>query len=292
MTTDFTPLFQTNVPKAYRALADTAADSDMTPAECAEQLSDDIRDQLSYYRYFTLAKEFAAAGAPNYVLSHSIAAALTATRSPIISFARCPYPAFFIEVPAEYLPVPDHPNKDKTDYPKRWISVVSTPVVRAVSLHSKGIYSIAYIQAQNNVSPIGENTLDAMNFGGISGRDPTDVHKKIAFEMQLALRLASNVVAYVTGYQENVVRRSPSKPGDIRLLDVNSPRDVFIDRDFRLRVRDLVAARTLPRARGVLAHLVRGHWRSVPEDDRLIWIAPYRRGDLNIGRVVERNDRL
>lgn len=289
MDPDFGVLFQTNVPKAYRALADTVAGSGMSPAECAHQISDELRDQLSYYRYFTLAKEFAEAGAPSYVLSHSIAAALTATRSPVISFSHCPYPAFFIEVPSEFLPVPDHPNK--IDHPKRWISVVTTSVMRAVALHAKGIYSIAYIQAQNNLSPIGEDKLNTMDFGGISGTDP-EVVRKISFEMRLALRLASNVVAYVTTYQKNVTLRSPSKPDDVRLLDVSAPRDVVIDREFRMHVGELVAARTIPRARGALEHLVRGHWRSVPSKDELIWIAPYRRGDFNIGRVVERNDRL
>lgn len=280
----FDSLLQANVPKAYRSLADTVLDSGMSPAACAEQASDDLRDQLAYYRYFTLAQEFAQAGAPSYVLSHSIAAALTATRSPVISFARCPYPAFFVEVPSEFLPLPDHPNR--TDFPKRWISVVSTPSFRAISLHARGFHSVAYLQAQNDLSPIGEDEIRKF-----SGRDSSR-GREIIFEMRLAARLVSNVVAYVTTYRESVAERRRADSSDVRVLDVQAPRDVVIDRDFRRHVRDLVAARTVPRARGVLSHLVRGHWRTSPSSEDLIWIAPYPRGDFNIGRVVERLERL
>lgn len=282
--------FPMNAPKAYRALANSIATSGMAPVDLADAAGTEDRDKLLYYRYFTLAKEFGAAGAPTYVLSHSIAAALTATRSPIIPFARCPYPAFFIEVPSEFLPLPDHPNKGP-DRPKHWISVVTTSNLRAISLHAQGIRSVAYIQALNDLSPIGEDELSKAAFGAISGTDPAQV-RAISFEMRLAVRLASNVVAYVTAYQQNVTKRYQRNPGDVRLLDVAAPRDVVVDREFRTHVSALVAARTIPRARGVLAHLVRGHWRSLSGKEDLIWIAPYNRGDLNIGRVVERTDRL
>lgn len=287
---DFQSLLQRNVPKAYRALCETILDSGLSPRACAEQLSTELNDQLSYYRYFTLAKEFGAAGGPAFVLSHSIAAALTATCAPAIPFTRLPYPAFFIEVPSEYLPIPDHPNRGR-DFPKRWISVVSTPVMRAVSLHTQGFMSVAYVQAQNDLSPIGEEIMREACLGSISGLDPSRV-RQASFEMQLAVRLASNVVAYVTAYRESVTELRRSFPADVQVLDVSAPREVIVDCQFRMHVKDLVAARTIPRARGVLRHLVRGHWRTLPGKEDLLWIAPYRRGDLNIGRIVERIDRL
>lgn len=282
---------QASPPKAYLALANSLTSSGMAVEDVVEQMSAVLRDQLLYYRYFTLAKEFGEAGAPTYVLSHSIAAALTATRSPVISFARCPYKAFFVEVPSEFLPLPNSPTHPRVDFPRRWISVVSTDRLRAISLHAKGITSVAYIQSQNSLSPIGEDEISKGAFGAISGYDCVR-DRTIAFEMRLATRLVSNVVAYITTYREHVTERRRGDPSDVRVLDVSAPRDVLIDRAFRDHVRDLVASRTVPRARGVLAHLVRGHWRSVSAKDDLIWIAPYRRGDLNIGRVVERTERL
>jgi len=113
--------------------------------------------------------------------------------------------------------------------------------------------------------------------------------------MQLAARLAANVVAFVTAYKENVTSRAGSsvcRPSDLRWLDVSCPQEVRVDRFFRERVKELIASRTIPRARGVLAHLVRGHWRCKPELKEQIWIAPYQREDEKIGRVVERIERL
>jgi len=274
-------LIQANVPKAYRALAELIGDR--SPSEFATQCKGDLERQLVYYRYASLAKEFAAAGAPTYVLSHSIAAALTATRSPVIPFTRCPYPAFFIEVPSEFLPLPEHP--DCSNSPKRWISVMATAQMRAVALHAKGLGTILYILATDKDFgvQIKEDGLHKLS-------DPAT--RRFVFEMQLGVRLASNVIAYVTTYQENVTRRRQGDSNDVRLLDVAAPHDVTVDRDFRRCVGELVAARTVPRARGVLAHLVRGHWRRVSGSEDLIWIFPYQRGDLNIGRVVERFDRL
>lgn len=276
-------LGQTNVPKAYRALAELVGDR--SPSEYAARCKGDLERQVVYYRYATMAKEFAAASAPTYVLSHSIAAALTATRSPVIPFAHCPYPAFFIEVPSEFLPLPSHRDVVPGAV-KHWISVLATDELRVVALHARGFGSILDLTAGINsfAEPIREEWL----LGHAAA-----IHQ-VLFEMRLGIRLASNVIAYVTSHRNNVVERTRRSDlgSDVRLLDVNAPCEVVIDREFRDRVRQLVAARTIPRARGVLVHLVRGHWRSVPGTESLIWIAPYRRGDDNIGRVVERTERL
>lgn len=277
-------LGQTNVPKAYRALAELVGNR--SPLDYASQCRGDLQRQLNYYRYAALAKEFAAAGAPTYVLSHSIAAALTATRAPAIPFAHCPYPAFFVEVPSEYLPLPSHPDVTSGQR-KRWISVLVTDVLRAISFHAQGFGSVLHLEVGQSAFTV------SIEEEGLRDFTTSAVIREMLFEMRVGLRLASNAIAYVTTHQECVVPRATgSSSSDVRLLDVGVPRDVVIDREFRVHVRDLVAARTIPRARGVLAHLVRGHWRSVPGKEPLIWIAPYRRGDDNIGRVVERTEHL
>lgn len=267
-----------HVPTIYREIAKGLRDKGITPLACAERFGGDPEDKKSRFREASFACAFGEAGAPTYVLSHSIAAALTATRAPTVAFAHCPYDAFLIEVPSEFLPIPNIPPPLRT---KCWIAVLVTPQIRAVSLHAEGIRGVSFVEGYG---PFGQDASFGEEFVRSS-------HGSLHFETRLAVRLASNTIAYVVAHRASVTRREGT-PSDVRLLDVGAPHDVRIDREFRMMVRDLVAARTIPRARGVLAHMVRGHWKRAGVDKGLIWIAPYRRGDENIGRVVERIDRL
>lgn len=268
-----------HVPKAYRFMGELMRKYGKTPLELAQEANvEEDAHRFDFLRYHMFAEQFVANGCPTFVLSHTIAAALTATRAPQFSFGRCPFSAFLVEVPSEFLPLSSAPPR-----PKRWVSVLVTDTLRAVAIHAKGCGSYAHFQV---IDPDKANFDEFYREDRLRGfADP----KANLFEMHLAIRIASNAVAFVTTHRESVTRRVGT-PSDVRLLDVACPREVCVDRAFRDQVTSLLAARSIPRARGVLAHLVRGHWRSRGDD--LLWIAPYRRGDENIGRVAERTERL
>ncbi len=259
-----------------------------TVIDLAEEVAKDDHARFQFFRYFSFAEAFVSHGAPTFVLSHSIAAALTATRAPQAAFAHCPYSAFLIEVPSEFLPL------DGTDQSvKRWISVLMTEDLRAVAIHTKGAASRIHLQGiltDGSDSEI-NRLFREEGLGKLSSNDA----KSLLFEMKLAVRLAANVITYVTAYKESVAHRAGPLSGsssDVRWLDVGCPREVRVDRAFRDHVKALIASRTIPRSRGVLTHLVRGHWRRKPAVEEQLWIAPYQRGDENIGRVVLRIERL
>lgn len=271
-----------NVPKAYRnlgklVLALKTAGHDVV--KMAEGASATAQGRLDFLRAFTFAEEFVNNGAPTYVLSHSIAAALTATKAPALPFAHCPFSAFLIEIPSEFLPLAGHTR------PKVWVSVLAVDAMRAVAVHVDGCGSEVNLTAVMPDGIGGDAWFREEGLGNLAS--PQD--KTIVFEMRLAMRLASNTVAFVTAYRESVKRRVGT-PSDVRLLDVACPREVCVDRAFRDQVISLVGARTIPRARGVLAHLVRGHWRH--NGEKLLWIAPYARGDEKIGKIVVRVERI
>jgi len=157
------------------------------------------------------------------------------------------------------------------------------------ALHVKGLSAIARLIAFDRRDPP-TSGLQLHNFlNEERASRSTEAARHLVFDMRRATRIAANAVAFVTTYRASVERREGT-PADVRVLDVACPRELHVDRFFRDQVKELVAARTIPRARGVLEHFVRGHWRESEED--LIWIAPYRRGDSNIGRVVSRVERL
>ncbi len=264
-----------HVPMAYRFMGSLMQRSGVNAERVVnEAVFDDEQRRWDFFQYHKFAEEFVRNGSPTFVLSHSIAAALTATRAPKLMFSECPYSAFLIEVPSEFLPLPGEPAQR----PKRWVSVLVTETMRAVSIHVKGCGAHAQFQARD---PEKSRAIDDLV------REEAAANADL-FHMRLAIRIASNTIAFVTTYKESVKKRL-GMPSDVRLLDVSCPQEVCVDREFRDRVIALVSAKTIPRARGVLAHLVRGHWRG---DKERIWIAPYRRGDGNIGRVVERTTRL
>lgn len=285
-----------HVPKAYRFLGKLMQLSRRSAAQIDKEMSleDPVR-RLDFLRYHSFAEEFVRNGAPTFVLSHSIAAALTATKAPKFSFARCPFSAFLVEVPSEFLPLAGGTWTDGTTSetivvtprPKRWISVLVTNALRAIAIHVKGAADYAHFHV---LDPDAENFDEFYDEANLKKFVSTEIKTSTdLFEMQLAIRIASNTTAFVTTHRESVKQRVGT-PSDVRLLDVECPREVCVDRAFRDQVIALVGARTIPRARGVLAHLVRGHWRSSGDD--LIWIAPYRRGDENIGKIVERVEHL
>lgn len=282
-----------HVPKAYRFLGNLMKHAGKTAAQVdAEHPDEDPIRRLDFLRYHSFAEAFVLNGAPTFVLTHSIAAALTATRAPKFSFARCPFSAFLVEVPSEFLPLAGGIASDGTTVvapprPKRWISVLVADTLRAIAIHVKGAADYAHFHV---LDPDAENFDEFYDEEKLKKFVSSEIKNSAdLFEMRLAIRIASNTVAFVTTHRESVKRRVGT-PSDIRLLDVDCPREVCVDRAFRDQVIALVGARNVPRARGVLAHLVRGHWRSSQDD--LIWIAPYRRGDENIGKIVERVESL
>jgi uncharacterized protein YbgA (DUF1722 family) len=240
------------------------------------------------------------AGRPVYELSQTVAAALTATRAPRMPWSHCPYPAFMIDVPIEYLPVA---HIRGLNGPRIWIAIATTPNFRYVGLmfikrdeQGRRVFGeVDYVEARGLFITDDDNVFHE-NMTREFLYDRYD--SKLPLELKLALRLATNVIAYVTTYRECVSLKSKASDSQgTRVLDVNAPKSVVIDREFREHIKQLVAARTVPRARGVLAHLVRGHWKnqlsgSERTQRKLIWIAPYRRGDSNIGAVVSRTERL
>ncbi len=273
-----------HTPTAYRALG--RALHDVTEAGILELIGrgTDASTATALYRAAFFAREFVTNDCPTYVLSHSVAAALTATRAPTHVFSLCPYSAFFVEVPSEFLPLSfdDRPIRSR-----HWVSVLRTSSISGIAIHKQGIESLTHLTGIKDEE-------DRETFDHVFREQclpHTEDARELLFDARLAVRIALNTIAYVSAYRESVVRRA-RMPSDVRLLDVNCPREVKIDRHFRDQVIAMVGARTIPRARGVLAHLVRGHWKRVGTDKALTWIAPYRRGDEKIGRVVERTERI
>jgi hypothetical protein len=240
------------------------------------------------------------AGRPIYELSQTVAAALTATRAPTMPWSHCPYPAFMIDVPIEYLPVAHILGLNG---PRIWIAIATTYNFRYVGLMSlkrdgqgrRMFGEVDYVEARGFF--IADDNVFRENMTRTFLFERHD--SKLSPELKLVLRLATNVIAYVTTYRECVSLKSKisGDRGGTRVLSVNAPKSVVIDQEFREHIKQLVAARTIPRVRGVLDHLVRGHWKNQASGSdrsqrKLIWIAPYRRGDKNIGTVISRTEHI
>lgn len=273
-----------HTPTAYRAMGKALRGLTEVELQALINGGDTEEARMAFYRAAFFASAFDRNDCPTYVLGHSVAAALTATKAPSKVFECCPYSAFIVEAPSEFLPFA---FDDRPKRARHFVSVLRTETMSSIALHKQGIESLTHLTGLKHAE-------DREPFDHIfreAGLPHAQNARDLLFDARLAVRLVLNTIAYVTTYRESVARRKGTSL-DIRLLDVNCPREVQIDKAFRDQVIALVGARTIPRARGVLAHLVRGHWKRVGANKQLALIAAYRRGDEKIGRAVERTERI
>lgn len=221
-------------------------------------------------------REWAQVGRPRYVLGESVAAMLIATRSAPFEAAafRVPFPAFVVQVPAAFSP---------------WASSAALYILVGTFRDDQGLY--IDITARQVGGGEASGLILAEREGKIGEQLFEDASKRPeSLPMPLA-RLVMNLIWYLTAHRECVVREhAPPRPGATRaaIHRVGLPRDLVVTRELRQHARELAKATTLRGVRAVLRHMVCGHWKRPPRGDgsRLIWIAPYARGDLALGRVV------
>jgi hypothetical protein len=251
-------------------------------AQRRAQLSDAgfTADQLSNW---DRTQEFALAwqrgGGIAYQLGHSVAAAFAATRPTSVEPNRLPHPAFTILCPTEYVGMPAGGTAGISVWYEEMIYLGLTGPDVAVGwswsdrwIHEDLIHRGPGIRIQE---------------GGWAD--------EWMFNVRMASRLAANVACYVTEHRESVTVGNRCRTVSMRYVE--APRDLRITKDFRVRVAQMVAARTVATAKIALAHVVRGHWKRQPagpgrSDRHMIWIHPYRRGDESAGSVVSRIERV
>lgn len=248
---------------------------------------------------------WARGGRPRFVLTESMAAVLTATKAPPVY--ELPYEAFVIELPNKYLPSPG-PAGWAT-----WLAVYSYVVEGSRALYyafSSDVMSDVTeafgfapldlgVDEDARTITLGAQAMSAMaDLDGkrmISAVDTSAITKGTTDAgARRAIRLIANLSAYVTQYKECVSTRNAHKVSrPERIMDVRPPSELVVSRAFRDQAAHLVAAGSFDGARRVLRHMVRGHWKrqvSGPGrgERRLIWVAPYLRGDESMGAVVEK----
>lgn len=221
-------------------------------------------------------------GFPVYVLTESMAALLSMTRSPGVDMDRAPHPAFLIEVP------------------KRFIPMESKRPTVSVAVESYGAMGVRESAGNVGVIPDSDTVARWIQTGGDQTINedvgPTQDRQWVT----LAVRIAGNAIAYINEHRAATGSASVERvSGDqnIPVYEVRPPRDVVVDRAFRDAAASLVRAGNLNAARGILAHYVRGHWRNqacgeAHQERKLTWVRPHRRGDESLGRVVQRIERI
>jgi hypothetical protein len=224
------------------------------------------------------------AGSPIFALTHSTAALLSTTRAPVVDFEHAPFASFLICVPHAFLPmISARPQAT------RWIGVASGALMGA---GGGMVLAIPDSDTLANVATVGaDGRLSEATFDALSGNSEW---KRL---LGVAVRLAANVIQYVTQYRESDCVRRVSSAAAPAYFELRPPPDVVVDRAFRDLASDLVRARDFKGAHRALAHIVRGHWRNQPvgpgrAERRLVWIQPFRRGDECFGNVVQRTIRL
>ncbi len=280
---------------------DVYAAIDHMASKMGERNGWDHIDRARFAREAEFAFNWRASGCQIFTLTHSMAAMLATTRSPPIDFSRLPHQAFLIETPTRFLPMPS-----TYDRSTRFVGVIgagavatdpkTTPIAAGMILAIPDGDTLSNTAAftggrpLDEGAPFGRSAPKLERFGNQAERDET------AISMQLAIRLASNVIAFVSEHRPCV--RLKSKPGTTPVVhEVRAPSDVTVDREFRDLAAAVVAATDIAGARRALAHMVRGHWRNQAAgpgraERRLIWIRPHRRGDTAAGVVVEKTSRL
>lgn len=255
---------------------DAIADIGRWALDASDQEVDDVLAESDQAHHLTVSfcEEWVKGGSQTYELQHSIAALLAATRSPDLNFERLPHRHFIVKVPAQFLPVAVNPAADTL------ICISILQDVAQIGLWFAGSAGWLAVVGDNSIT---EATVEA------------SASNEERREWLLAIRMVSNVVAFITEHRECVERIS--KVGLRAVHSVRPPRDVVIDRAFRDRVSALVRAGTQAEVRSALAHMVRGHWRNQAvgegrSERRLTWVRPHRRGDESLGVVVKRTERI
>lgn len=210
-------------------------------------------------------------GCPRYVLSDSVAAMLTLTKSPSLDVSILPFSAFVIEVPSRFIPPdPECHGSSTTFLVGRWAGVFVVCVV------TWGLTQVLVSLSDRLVEGTQEDDARGTMFS----------------------RIVSNTTHYISAYRECLRPRTGPRGGAISpVLDVTVPQDVVVSRAMRDYAAGLAAAGTLSEAKNVLRHVVRGHWKQQVHgagrsERRLLWIQPYQRGDDDLGRIVERVEHI
>lgn len=217
------------------------------------------------------------AGRPLFGLDHSIAAMLAVTRSPGIDWKLLPFPLVVIEIPFEYAPMYEGCKQP-----------CKVALGRAENTCVIGVFCDEFVGRW----VLHDGGLDQEDCVAVSGRP--DQTRWFA----IALRIAFNALRYINEYPDRVESPRPRRDGSVGPnRTIRPPRDVTVDREFRLRAAQLVRSDSFSGARRALAHIVRGHWRNQPVGEgrkgrKLTWVRPHMRGDESLGRVVSRIERI
>jgi len=226
--------------------------------------------------------EWTQIGRPKYVLGGGAAAMLIATRpAPFTAESlRAPFPAILVELPADFSP---------------WSGVHPLQILAGLVRYDDGTISLS-IEAQQKDVSCAATLLIADPGERFEERDfdPDNCIRPDGVPIMPAVvpRLVLNLLWYLTAHHECAVkeRPAPNRPGLVRAAvhRVVIPREARITREFRQHARSLAKATSLRGIKGVLRHIVCGHWKRQPRGDgsRLIWLAPYARGEMALGRVV------
>jgi hypothetical protein len=241
-------------------------------------------DRLRIEGEARFASSWARAGRPTYILSHSVAALLAATRAPPISSDRLPHRALLIKVPREFLPL-----EGSFESPDSWLEVQSFRDESGV----RGVAVLAVADSDTLCIPVLLADEGCQNEEAAFGR-ATDRFMKLGLH---ASRIARNAIAFISSHRECVSKQFSVSKRNAQTFTVGAPNNVSISREFRDAVVALCSDPGFSGAKRVLAHMVRGHWRNQAcgekrAERKMIWVQPHMRGDESLGRVVERIERI
>lgn len=214
-------------------------------------------------------------GQVTYELTHSVAALLAATKSPDIHWSRLPHPFFLIKVPREYMPIPS-----ETRQPDAWVAVAANPNT-IIGIADADTFPI--VIAGDDL----KNEADAL-----ATRD-----KEYIATLHRMTRIVANVVAFLSEHRECVKARASGRRTQSSTFEVVAPSDVHVTREFRQMVAALSCSLDVRQAKSALRHVVRGHWRNQRvgegrQDQRLVWVRPFMRGDTAAGLSVARTVKI
>jgi hypothetical protein len=248
-------------------------------------------DREREFLEYQFAWNWALCGSVEYRLTHSIAALLSVTKAPPLDPSRLPFNSFLIQVPEDFFPIPSSRGSQT-----RWIGIQKTKAAgdngRDTPVDCTVVMFVADSDMLADFCFLPSGVLLSEDDKLMAKWDSTVKYGGLS---KIGIRLAANVVSYITEHRESVV--PVSLRAGCSSFEVRPPKDVIVDRSFRDSASHLVRSRDFAGAKRSLAHIVRGHWRNQPVGEgraerRLTWVRPHKRGDESLGRVVQRIERI
>lgn len=242
----------------------------------------DMRDMATE---IAMAMDWVEYGCPRFVLPESLTAMLSMTKAPPMVWDHLPMPCFVVELPHKYLPIPTLYNHG--------VQLTHLVIGKWEYVNSEGSTWMGTTKAI--CEPYGRN-LTGYHFYSPMREDCVQGDSD-PFIMKMMMRFIANAVAYITQYKECVVPRVKSKYSNSKstqqVFDVKIPNTLRVERTIRDNALRLIAARSFSARKAVLQHWVTGHWKNQVHGEgrkerTLKWVEPYRRGNQDLGTVVER----